>query len=646
MNMRSVLRPGLSLLSLFALATTGFTQPVLTNQPRTQFQWENRRVSLNITVPGTGPLTYQWQFNGADIAGAHNRTYTLSKVQLTNDGNFRVIVANSAGPATSEVARVMVRAWPHPTGPSIPELAQLDTNLQNVMLANAVPGASLAVVKDGRLVLSRGYGFADVETRERYEPDSLCRSASIAKIITAATLMNLVEGGKLDLDAPVLPVLALEPPHYPGAAFDSRWTNVTPRKLLNHTGGWNRDTAIDPLGAVGFDPAYWPDRPAQDLGLETRARPIDMVRWMLGKPMQSKPGAAVAYSNFGYILAGTLIEKLAGAPYEEAARKFLLKGGITRMRVAGDARGDRKPGEAAYYLHPSIEPDWALDQVEPRPFDFELPYAWPVSYMAASGGWLISAIDFARFVASIDADPAYPDILATNTVAMMTGRSSWPGLYGGGYLGFGWDSVSPTTGVWLKGGFDTGWRTFAAKYKNGTIVIYTMNTAWTGLGSYDLWSTFSTVLNGIRQWPAHDLFPATLSYDAWRTKYFSASELADSSISGDHADPDGDGLANLLEYSCGTDPYTPSETPRISLRAKGAGDQNGPVLTYRRLLLAHEVDYAVETSDDLKTWSAFNGEPAEPLLNEDGTVTAQVPLNRATEQGTGFFRLRVTRKAQ
>ena len=94
------------------------------------------------------------------------------------------------------------------------------------------------------------------------------------------------------------------------------------------------------------------------------------------------------------------------------------------MQAAGDTRADRARGEAIYYLHPSITPAWARLEVEPRPFGFELPYAWRLETGADYQGWLTSAIDHARLVAAIDGDSVYPDVLAAETVAAMVARTS------------------------------------------------------------------------------------------------------------------------------------------------------------------------------------------------------------------------------
>jgi hypothetical protein len=158
-------------LAAINLALTTMAQPTVVTDPRTQFAWEGKRVTLNATAEGTSPLSYQWQFNSTNLTDATNRNLIFPQVQLTNDGGYRMVVTDGAGATTSKVAQVMVRRWPQPTGPHSPRLARLDTNMQTVLKNFGIPGGSLAVVKDGRLVFARGYGWADVEHDEQFQPD-------------------------------------------------------------------------------------------------------------------------------------------------------------------------------------------------------------------------------------------------------------------------------------------------------------------------------------------------------------------------------------------------------------------------------------------------------------------------------------------
>jgi len=168
----------LALLTLLSiLIPAARAQPSISVALRTQFAWEGKWAQLKVQAKGTAPLEYQWFFNGTLIPDATNRSWGFSRIQATNEGAYQVIVTDQTSAVTSQVARVMVRPWAQPTGPRIPEPARLDANMQWVRLRYAIPRGALAVVKDGELVLARGYGWADAENHEAFQPDSLCRIA-------------------------------------------------------------------------------------------------------------------------------------------------------------------------------------------------------------------------------------------------------------------------------------------------------------------------------------------------------------------------------------------------------------------------------------------------------------------------------------
>lgn len=628
---------GLGLACVAAL--TASAQPTISTDPRSQFAWEGKRVSLNVTAKGAVPLSHQWQFNGIDITDATNRSLILAQVQLTNDGGYRVVVTDPNGSATSKVAQVLVRRWPQPTGPRIPQLARLDTNMQTVLLNYGIPGGSLAVVKDGRLVFARGYGWADVEHHEPFQPDSRCQIASLSKTIAAAVVMKLVEAGQLDLNARAFSLLDLEPAQYPGAVYDSRLTNITVRHLLSHSAGWNWDTATNPLGGTGFDAAFWPDWTMQDLGLSEPATPTEFVRWIMGKPLQKNPGSQTIYSNVGYIVAGRVIERITGQTFEMAARLLLAEAGITRVQLGRNSRAERRPGEVVYYLHPGVtEADivgpgsWA----QPRPMDSDLPYAYPITTIDAAGGFIASALDHARFVAAIDGLSSFPDLLTTNSVsAMVAGPLGWD------YWGI--QGTSPETGIWSKQGILFGATSRAVKWRSGVIFVFVLNSWARWDADPDLYNRLTASLATV-SWPTNDLFAATLSLEAWRTKFFSALELADATVSGDQADPDGDGNPNLLEFGQGTNPRLANDPSKLTASLLTTNGLPAFVLSFRRLLLAHELDYRLEASADLQAWSPVSGQESEPALNLDGTITVSVNVGLLANSPARFVRLRISTK--
>ncbi|HUR46997.1 MAG TPA: serine hydrolase domain-containing protein, partial [Candidatus Saccharimonadales bacterium] len=114
-----------------------------------------------------------------------------------------------------------------------------DRAMTDFMRPRQIPGGALAVVRGKRLVYAQGYGIANRELNTPVRPNSLFRIASISKPFTAVAVLHLIEKGKLRLDQPVIPLLALSLCGKIGK--DPRWQKITIQQLLQHTGGWDRD---------------------------------------------------------------------------------------------------------------------------------------------------------------------------------------------------------------------------------------------------------------------------------------------------------------------------------------------------------------------------------------------------------------------
>src|SRR5687768_13555937 len=191
------------------------------------------------------------------------------------------------------------------SGAAVPEMAAYDHAITAFMRKHAIPGGAVAVLRDGKLLYARGFGYADVENRTSVQPDALFRIASVSKPITSAAIMTLVEEGKLALDDRVAPFIAHLAPA-PGATVDPRWEQVTIRHLLNHTGGWDRNR---PDG--GFDPVYRSAIAAAAVNAPAPASAETIIRYMKGMPFDFDPGAKHVYSNFGYVVLGRVIERVS-----------------------------------------------------------------------------------------------------------------------------------------------------------------------------------------------------------------------------------------------------------------------------------------------------------------------------------------------
>lgn len=213
-----------------------------------------------------------------------------------------------------------------------------------VMRRFALPGASLAVAFEGRVVLEKGLGYADVQSGALAEPGSGYRLASVSKPITATVVGMLIDQHKLGLGSrPFATVLSgLKGPGGTSPA-DPRLRDITVRELLLHEGGWD-------IGSLGYDPVF--DAPAVDKALGTTgpASCEATIRYMLGVRLNFSPGAQVHYSNFGYCVLSDTIARVTGMPYQAAVRRMLLSPlGMAHTELSADNPAQLWPGEAHFY---------------------------------------------------------------------------------------------------------------------------------------------------------------------------------------------------------------------------------------------------------------------------------------------------------
>jgi CubicO group peptidase (beta-lactamase class C family) len=154
-----------------------------------------------------------------------------------------------------------------------------------------VPGAALLVLKDGKPLLRKGYGLADLEQHAQVTPHTDFRLASVSKQFTAAAILLLAEDGKLKLDDSIRHWLPSLP-----ASTDK----VTLRQLLSHTGG-----------LIDYEDLMPPDQTAQ-------LNDQDVLR-LLSATSRSyfAPGTAYRYSNSGYVLLGLVVEKASGKTLQD-----------------------------------------------------------------------------------------------------------------------------------------------------------------------------------------------------------------------------------------------------------------------------------------------------------------------------------------
>jgi D-alanyl-D-alanine carboxypeptidase len=183
-------------------------------------------------------------------------------------------------------------------------LAKVDQWLAYRQPRSGVPGIAVAASLDGRVVLDRAYGVADVVTGETLTPDHRFRVASHSKTFTATAVLQLAEAGRLRLDDAAADHLPWLRSH-----TDERLGRVSLRQLLAHGAGVIRD---------GVDADYWQlCRPFPDA--DTFSAEILASRLVL------EPEEALKYSNYGYTLLGLVIEAVSGRSYGEVVRDGILR---------------------------------------------------------------------------------------------------------------------------------------------------------------------------------------------------------------------------------------------------------------------------------------------------------------------------------
>ncbi len=394
------------------------------------------------------------------------------------------------------------------TGRASEELAPFDELMTSFITERKVPGAALAVVKDGRLVLARGYGWADRDACRPVQPDSLFRIASLSKAVTATAVLQLVEQGKLKLDAKVYDVLDLQRYAQPEGQFDPRTKQITILHLLQHTAGFDRDAS--------FDPMFRSVRISKSVGSTPPAGPADIIRYMAPRPLDFTPGERFAYSNYGYCLLGRVIETISGEPYETYVRKHVLRPlGIKRMRIGKTLQQDRADGEVTYYAYDDGRGPAVMGEIGTQ---VPLPYgAWYLEAMDSHGAWLASAADMARFATAFD-EPKTCSVLKAESVRTMFARPAGaPGRDEDGalksfYYGCGWlvrpQGDSGAANHWHTGSL-SGTAALMVRRHDGVNWVVLFNTRRGPEGQHlgrAIDGPLHEAANKVRRWPKADLF--------------------------------------------------------------------------------------------------------------------------------------------
>jgi len=186
-------------------------------------------------------------------------------------------------------------------------VAQIDQIIEKARADQKLPAVSVAIALNGRTIFRKAYGFADLENNLIATPDTLFRTASIAKSMTAVGVLELEERGKLDLDAPIQRYC----PQFPG----KKWP-ITTRELLGHLGG-----------------IRWYEGKEEESTVHYSSTADGMIIFK-NDPLVAPPGEKYSYSTYGYTAVGCVMEGASGEKYPEYMLEHVFRpSGMTHTFV-------------------------------------------------------------------------------------------------------------------------------------------------------------------------------------------------------------------------------------------------------------------------------------------------------------------------
>jgi D-alanyl-D-alanine carboxypeptidase len=319
------------------------------------------------------------------------------------------------------------------------DIAVVNSNVTTFMGTYNIPGASLAVTKNGKLVYIKGFGKANTATGELVTPASRFRLASVSKTFTGVAIMKLVQAGLLNVDAKVFGPGSILGSDYGTAPYNANLLNITVRHLLqNVSGSWGAASGGD---VIDQNPTY------------TYKQFFD---WVVNtRPNPNAPGTVYDYSNVNFVLAGRIIEKISGKTYINYIKEDIMAPiGGTQTDMSGKTEAEQKSKEVKYYGQGT-----------------DVAYVYNIAFPRrdADGGLMTTATDLIRLVNAIDGATSRPDILNSSNLNILTTPSA---VYSSYACGIG---IWTAENVWFNYGSLPGTRTGFMRNANGICVTLLLN---------------------------------------------------------------------------------------------------------------------------------------------------------------------------
>lgn len=373
----------------------------------------------------------------------------------------------------------------------LPAFQPIDSMVERAMRSLRLTGASVALVKNEKLVYAKGFGYSDKEKKEKVEPYHLFRIGSVSKLITAIAVLKLVDDGKIGLDDYVFGEEGILNGKLYSNISNKNVYRIKVKHLLNHTAGWSLITYGDPMFI-----------PHKIHKMDDVSYPIefdDVIEFVISRHLPYRPGTRFNYSNFGYSLLGRVIEEVTGDDYEDWVQDEILEPyGINKMRIAGSFEKDRVKNEVKYYDYSVDNEQLAFNGSGKKVYK---PYgADDIEMLGPAGGWLATGVDLMRVLVLVDGySKRHKDILSADLIDKMVNG------VGGVQRPLGWRSVKGQH--WWRTGTLSGTSALLTRDVNGYSWVIIANTT-PRRGSFPGTSRWA-IREGIKMvksWPTQDLF--------------------------------------------------------------------------------------------------------------------------------------------
>jgi len=370
-------------------------------------------------------------------------------------------------------------------------MQEFDQQIKNFIKRWNIVGASIAVVKEERLIYAKGFGYADKEANKKVEPKHLFRIASVSKLITAIAVMKMVENGELSLTDTVFGENGiLNKPEFLDIK-NSEFKQITIEHLLSHTSG---------LTNRNGDPMFMNMRIAKIMNKDLPISNEIIIQYVLKhRTLDYTPGTKAVYSNFGYAVLGSVIEEVTGTDYEDfVASQILNPLGIYDMHLGNSLPDQKFENEVKYYgLHSErkVLSSFGSGEKVPKYYGGN-----NMENLGAAGGWIASPSELMKLLVAIDGFTLQKDILQDSTIFRMTNPRK-------GKRPFGWTGTDKN-GLWWRTGTLSGTSVLLKREESGISWVLVINTTpkYGARFPVQINKTMIRGLSSVHDWPTYDLF--------------------------------------------------------------------------------------------------------------------------------------------